>query len=602
MSTKTLRKRIALAAVSALGAGFLSVIAGPSANALVYATAETAYIASVASTTGSASTSVGMNTATSVPLATSVGYITASAGSVLAAAPTATGTITSNAAIAFHVASASKIGVTVSGGQFTAIESTLASTSGGHAAIASDRSYAYDTTTGENLTVIASPTAAVGSTMTVTFYQGSSITSTAPTAGTLIGSWTLTIAASSATNVYSSTYSSVYIGASKDKGSACATAPTYDNFVPTDNGKVACIYVDLRDAYNTALSSGTVSASSDGAYVKVNGGASAGYTASSTYSSDASAYSAAIWVAAVQSTANAAQTSTITVVYQGVVVATKTIKWYGDAASIELDTANSNNNFYSGASSYATSPAGAPKGIVYKIKDSAGNAIAWSTHPTISSATGAMASATLATTGDAAAASAQAVQTVAAGYGSTSMYIGLSSASGTGTYKLKLTNGAGTVLYSPAYTATVSGDAASFDASWDKASYKSGDIATLTITAKDSAGLAVADGTAFGSGATISVNSDGFDFLTQTCKIAPEVSAKFSGGKKECKFAVLNTPGSYSYTVKVSTSTGQAEKAGTVSVTSAGGTVSNTEVLAAIVKLIASINKQIAALQKALKK
>jgi len=32
------------------------------------------------------------------------------------------------------------------------------------------------------------------------------------------------------------------------------------------------------------------------------------------------------------------------------------------------------------------------------------------------------------------------------------------------------------------------------------------------------------------------------------------------------------------------------------------GSVSNTEVLAAIVKLIASINKQIAALQKALKK
>ena len=57
MSTKTLRKRIALVAVSALGAGLLSVVAVPSANAAaglagtVTSAGKTLYISDTASTT-----------------------------------------------------------------------------------------------------------------------------------------------------------------------------------------------------------------------------------------------------------------------------------------------------------------------------------------------------------------------------------------------------------------------------------------------------------------------------------------------------------------------------------------------------------------------
>jgi hypothetical protein len=54
MSTKTLRKRIALVAVTALGAGLLSVVAVPSANALAGdVTANTLWLASTNSTTAS---------------------------------------------------------------------------------------------------------------------------------------------------------------------------------------------------------------------------------------------------------------------------------------------------------------------------------------------------------------------------------------------------------------------------------------------------------------------------------------------------------------------------------------------------------------------
>ena len=86
-------------------------------------------------------------------------------------------------------------------------------------------------------------------------------------------------------------------------------------------------------------------------------------------------------------------------------------------------------------------------------------------------------------------------------------------------------------------------------------------------------------------------------------------SVKFSSGAgiKTYKFTVGNTEGSYNMIVGAPTINalllGGANQ--TVSykvVAPATGAVSNAEVLAAIVKLIASINKQIRALQKSLKR
>jgi hypothetical protein len=79
----------------------------------------------------------------------------------------------------------------------------------------------------------------------------------------------------------------------------------------------------------------------------------------------------------------------------------------------------------------------------------------------------------------------------------------------------------------------------------------------------------------------------------------------FSGGKKTYKFIVGSTEGSYSMSVDLPkfNSTTYAQAAVTVPYKISGsGAVSNADVLKAIVSLIASINKQIAALQKALLK
>ena len=189
-------------------------------------------------------------------------------------------------------------------------------------------------------------------------------------------------------------------------------------------------------------------------------------------------------------------------------------------------------------------------------------------------------------------------QTITAGKGTSTIFIASSAVTGAGTYKLSITNSAGTVIKSAELKATTVGSVATFVASWDKASYVSGEIATLTIKGLDSAGRAAADGTLLGTGTVISVNTDGFGHLTSTCETTPATSAGFLGGQKTCKFAVKNTAGSYSYSVKVASSTSQAETTGTLAVVNSTTAVSNADVLKSIVALIASINKQIQALQK----
>lgn len=114
---------------------------------------------------------------------------------------------------------------------------------------------------------------------------------------------------------------------------------------------------------------------------------------------------------------------------------------------------------------------------------------------------------------------------------------------------------------------------------------------------KDLYGNPMADGTTL-AGLALTVNTGGFSAVGSSCTDA----SYFLGGVKTCKYAVLNTEGSYSYSVDMTTVNPQSAIIGTLPVKSATTAVSNAEVLAAIVKLIASINKQIAKLQKLIRK
>jgi len=137
-----------------------------------------------------------------------------------------------------------------------------------------------------------------------------------------------------------------------------------------------------------------------------------------------------------------------------------------------------------------------------------------------------------------------------------------------------------------------------YEASLDKATYQKGEVAVLTIKAKDITGALTHDWMTLGDEdypLQISVNG-------MTAVATPTDVDTFTDGVKTYSYAVGTTSGNYVASVSLPIAgSGQDPVTIKYSIASEGG-VSNAEVLAAIVKLIASINKQIAQLQKQLKK
>jgi len=161
---------------------------------------------------------------------------------------------------------------------------------------------------------------------------------------------------------------------------------------------------------------------------------------------------------------------------------------------------------------------------------------------------------------------------------------------------------------------TCSGSPDNYTAKLDKTTYKPGDIATLTVTFKDSTGALAADvytltGTA--------VTADSSAIAGSTTALTPNIlgsnltgtsgSSSTAGtttdvttdGVATYKFIVGSTAGSYQLLVdfpKVDANGHGATQ--TVPYSIADGSTSLNDVLKGIVSLIASINKQIAALAK----
>jgi hypothetical protein len=173
---------------------------------------------------------------------------------------------------------------------------------------------------------------------------------------------------------------------------------------------------------------------------------------------------------------------------------------------------------------------------------------------------------------------------------------------GTAPILFRTPNGIGGFITSPTYNVTCAGDPVNFTAGFDKASYVPGDIATLTITGKGSKGEVANDAFVIGSGSAGEVMSLSGSQLTQVGAVAAD---KLTSGSKTYKFIVGSTEGSYNMVVEIpliQTSTnktlyGAATQTVAYKVVASTATVSNAQVLQSIVALIASINKQIQALQ-----
>ena len=604
MSTKTIKQRIALVAVTALSAGVLSFVSAPAAKA-AYGTNANAgefYINTTNSTTGAAILDSGSYTAT----VRSVGWIaetsTTASGATTGGRVTTSGAYTANvfagAQIAFSASNtatnADGVSVVVTGGTLDRVATTSGTLSLNGARTIAD----VDGGTDDTLYGVFTVSAAAGSTATIAAYSGTTVTNLTPTSGALLGLWTLTVVPASTVGVYDAGESTVTQQPCIAKADASASALAYDTTSRCANGYVGVIYVDLQDSYASDVSGGVLAATATGgSNVYVEGSsidANDAYQAVTAF--DTETAGATNWIVVTQPVANTAGSSTVTITYNGAVVGTKTINWGGDVAKLTVVAASSSSAINNGASESLLSTG--VNTVVYAATDAAGNILTLTSQPSVTGATGSMVGASTSTT---TAATIAAVQTSSRGYGySTINHPGGSALRGAGSYKLKLTNSAGATITSDEVKVTVSlGSTASFTASWDKAVYNPGDIAELTITLKDAYGNLMATGTTM-AGLTAGLippgtAAAGFSQVGSTCVNDSTVTA----GVRTCKYGAGNVAGSYNWSVDLDTAGGanQSPVVGSISI-SAGSAVSNADVLKSIVALIASINKQIQALQK----
>jgi hypothetical protein len=306
-----------------------------------------------------------------------------------------------------------------------------------------------------------------------------------------------------------------------------------------------------------------------------------------------------------QPVSGVAATVTCTVSVNGVLLSTKVIKFAGDLASITI----------------AASRIGAPAGLgrfTYEAKDAAGNRLTSALGTSDAHVLGTLVSNITLTSG-AGGVTLGSLAEIAAddadyfgqsyGAGSNPYIAGKAPATftcfdyGTKDITVYAYSAAGTKITSNAATLTCE-DAAvdTYTASLDKATYKQGDVATLTITAKGSGGNTTAYGTTPGAG--YSVAMPGMTAVVAPATTDTETTAR-TGTWVYTYTVNVGAEGSYNGAVKIAvgSTSAQYNKALTVPYTiGTSGAVSNADVLKAIVSLIASINKQIAALQKALLK
>jgi hypothetical protein len=300
-------------------------------------------------------------------------------------------------------------------------------------------------------------------------------------------------------------------------------------------------------------------------------------------------------IAVVAAVPGTAVNCTVSLSWNGITVATKSFTFIGVAASITV--ADVTVGVKSGQGYYRVT-----------VRDANGNLVPGAVIS--NSATEANNAASAGTVSDSSSNSVTTSSTVGSGYGRSPAITQTTIGDGTvAAYTCTTKGGAAKVTVRALASGVTYATSAPFDvmcgassvATWsvslDKASYAPGEIATLTVSAKDSSGDIAQSLLALGASASA---FGGMTFVT-----APTDTDTFNSaaGAKTYQLSVGTTEGAFVGTFKITGSTDTAAKTVQYKITAPStGAVSNADVLKAIVSLIASINKQIAALQKALLK
>jgi len=570
MSTKTISKRVALATVVALGAGVLSLVSVTSAHA----------------TAGDGLLTINANSNTVPSAIASQGLLP---GSSVSTALAGTALILGNGQISVTAtaAASSKTEVlVVSGGTITA-----ASTTSSTGVLSADLSTfgAQDTSGVANILVKPNSSAPF---YIYSYTGGTSLTSAS--GATLKAVITVSVTGSSTVGTVSITNSGIYY-AGKGGAIAGSAAPASPADVTTA-GVGSSTYAEYqsamivaRDAYKQYLPANTLIQATatngailtfgdaiTGANTQRTSAAAPGVPAvSSAYVVTGYADQVALLVSAP---AFAPVSTVVTVTANGVVIGTKAFTFTGKVAKVTLSAPTNG---------YQPSTGGS---ITVAFADAAGNAI----YPVSG----------LAKNSDGTKGSGISTSTVTYPTSSTagSFLFTCGSINSTGQVTMDFTNtGDASVVTSNAVPVSCSGSADSYTAALDKTSYNPGDLAVLTVTFKDAAGQLAADvtGAIANVSNTPSIFGANLTNTTGTSTTAGTSADTTTNGVATYKFIVGATAGASRLYVdfpKVDALNGKSQTIA-YTINSAGGTSLN-DVLKGIVSLIASINKQIAALAK----
>jgi len=619
MSTKTIKKRIALAAVTALTAGVISAVTAPAASANLVGINSQAFVAGQlgvahgTNTTGATVTSGDGTAALSLGLLyKDTSSTTAQTATALAGGALVVGTLHSAATATAFVVTGGTLGTPVGGA--------------GTLAVTSSR-YSNDLKTltvgGTNATGIAVRWAlpSTAGTYTISAYRSTSAanvnypsvaTGDVVANGELFGVVTVTVVASAAAAgpVVANSTCSIATAATNSPASA-------DSQVTFLNGQSAYVNMALRDAYlsSNATEGNIVATVTGDAVVNIGTGTVSAGTGSTVvaYGKGTSGDDNSIRVS--QATAGAPVTTTLTVTFNGATVCTKTFTIRGAPASMVISNVSSVKDGGNAAVAGWLADGTTRDAHMYiTLKDSAGNTVlpgdqtlggissstvgtnGGSTEFSIDSA-----SVTNLITGFVVESGDQATSissSLAPWNASAAKYTCGSSQFGTQKVTIKHTSAATGKVITGTFDARCAGNAYTYTASFDKASYTQGEIATLTVSFKDSGGRAANSQTAPGA-VDMVMPMMGFVTATSVAGALPKADGTMVYTLTVGTTSGI-TAGTYNGIVDFTGLTAVAATKQTVTYKVGTGStdVSFSEVLKSVVALIASINKQIQALQK----
>jgi hypothetical protein len=547
MSTKTNFKRVALVAVAALGLGVLTSVAPASAGTLtkndvfiVPATAgiATAGVCVIDPTALAADITSAVNTLTVVAVGASLTFTSSTNG---------TGSLVISGPATWTSASTNSVSMDAK---------TVSSTSA----------------TVLNPSVLT--TSAVG-TITVTAYSAVSGGGTAQEVFgiTVVPSCTSAATMSPANSLLDLELTADVVADGVD------VVPTHDESV---YGSTLFISVLLKNAYKGPVSSaGVLTASAtNGALIAFDG---LGQLTSTAFAFTSATAGDTIDLKVSQDKVTkpgAALSTTVTFQFNGVTVGTQDVKILGAPSQIVVSDVTVGDSAAAGGT------------FKYVVKDSSGNQLE-TPDTTLSGAKAGITYGSIVSgvTGIAGTPSTDLLK----GSGTFVCAAGLS---GSQEVAVGFVNTALAVVKSNTFTATCGQSAVdTFALSMDKASYSPGEIATLTIKGLDANGGIVSDNAIHGVG-VLSLSIPGMTIIGAAATSAD----KFVSGALTYKYRVDQAEGSFVGQALVTATVDTKAETVSYKIASTSGAVSMADVLKAIVSLIASINKQIAALQKALLK